>query len=655
MRNRLRRTRRPRSHRGTLESLEARVLLAGDLVAQWRAEDLSEILSDQAEVTEWVDSVASIQAVAEGQPRLIESALGGRSVIRLDTSDGIDGFKVTALKNPLSGANDFSVAVAFQTASTDLQGGQADWYKNSGLVDANSLGLTKDWGVSINAAGQLSAGMGSGFLRPIENVYSDTVGLNDGQFHVAVMTRSLGQVTLYVDGVPVSATSDADAGARAPLELVLGRSANGNPGFDGDLAEVHLYDGQLDPSKVASLSTELRDYYNNSRPQAEDDLYQFTEDQPLSAGMVPASTGVLINDTDADGETLQAVLVTEPSHGYLSLWPDGSFVYAPELNFFGSDSFQYVARDSAWDSEPATVTLTVQPKYDPAVAVPDEYKSSAGSALAVDVASGLLANDANPDLADLRAVLVQDVSQGQLLLAEDGSFTYDPQGFSGVETFTYRIDDGVGFSNTVEVALRINSPPVARDDQFVLDEDQLFSVTVNAGILANDEDGESDPLTVSLVDSTAHGQLTLNEDGSFNYQPGTNYSGSDAFTYRLSDGEVSSNLATVTLQIRPVNDAPIAVDDVYFGLTDHVFEIPAASGLLANDSDVEGDPLTAQLMTAPPIGDLTFSADGSFRYVPPAGFTGTTSFAYRAEDGSDPSSIATVRIAINSLESNSRL
>ena len=275
------------------------------------------------------------------------------------------------------------------------------------------------------------------------------------------------------------------------------------------------------------------------------------------------------------------------------------------------------------DSEPVTVTLTVRPSYDPAVAEPDQYKSLAGSLLVVDAASGVLANDANPDLVDLQAVLVQDVSQGQLTLAEDGSFTYDPQGFSGRETFTYRIDDGVGLSNTVTVSLRINSIPVARDDQYCSMKIRRSPLRAMRGSWPTIEDGESDPLTVSLVDPPVHGQLTLSNDGSFVYRPATNYSGSDAFTYRLSDGEDSSDLATVTLQIRAVNDAPKRREDVYFGLAGQVFEIPAGpGGLLANDSDAEGDPLTVRLVDPPAKGSLDVVGGRFVHYMPPAGFTG---------------------------------
>ena len=640
---------RQRQHR-QMESLETRTLLAADLAAEWLADDLNAELSDQALVSDWADAVSSIQAVAQGQPRLIKDALGGRSVVRFDVADGIDGLKVSAANNPLSRAGDFSVVVAFVTASTELQGGQAQWYRNSGLVDASQLGFTTDWGLSINASGQLAAGMGTGIVNSTENVYSDVADLNDGQLHVAVLTRSLSNLTLYVDGALAGASSSADDSARAVLDLMLGRAANEGPGFDGDIGQVRLYQGQLSASEVTDLSSDIRTYYSNSPPQAVADDYEFFEDASLLESFITPAAGVLANDTDADGETLTAVLVSEPSHGLLVLNDNGSFYYVPDHDFFGSDAFSYAAWDDFRASEPVTVSLEVIARYDPAVAQADRYKSLAGSPVVVAADQGVLANDLNPDQVNLRSMLVQDVAHGRLSLAEDGSFVYDPEGFSGLESFTYHIDDGTGTSNTATVTLVINTIPVAHDDIYEVDEDLPRSVSSAVGVTANDVDVEQDPLTVILVDSPAHGILSLEADGSFVYTPDPEYSGTDSFTYQVSDGEDISNVATVTLPVRAVNDVPIATDDVYFALAGQTVIVPAQDGLLANDTDAEGETLIAHLVDPPAQGTLNLAADGSFTYLSPNGFTGSVTFTYRADDSHDVSPIATVRIAINSLQ-----
>src|SRR5207249_1548430 len=107
-----------------------------------------------------------------------------------------------------------------------------------------------------------------------------------------------------------------------------------------------------------------------------------------------------------------------------------------------------------------------------------------------------------------------------------------------------------------------------------------------------------------------------------------------------------SNAATVTITINPVNDAPVAGNDTFSTNEDTALTI-AAPDLLANDSDVDGDPLTAVLISGPSDGSLALSADGSFMYTPGANFNGSDSFSYKANDGKADSNVATVTITID--------
>ena len=119
-----------------LEPLEARCLLAGDLVSQWLADDLNTTVGDGSAIVHWYDSVANIDAQAVGSPTLVTDAVSGRSTVRFDPVDGTDGFRIRSTVNPVVGATDFSVVVAFQTDSQSLQGGQGRWFDNTGLVDS---------------------------------------------------------------------------------------------------------------------------------------------------------------------------------------------------------------------------------------------------------------------------------------------------------------------------------------------------------------------------------------------------------------------------------------------------------------------------------------------------------------------------------------
>jgi VCBS repeat-containing protein len=182
-------------------------------------------------------------------------------------------------------------------------------------------------------------------------------------------------------------------------------------------------------------------------------------------------------------------------------------------------------------------------------------------------------------------------------------------------------------------------------DAYTTNEDTPLNVP-SPGILSNDSDPDGDTLTAVLDTGPAHGTLTLNTDGSFSYTPNANYNGADNFTYYANDGTANSNIAAVSLTINPVNDPPVAVDDSYSASEGTPFSV-AAPGVLGNDSDVDGDALTAVLDTSTTHGTLSLKADGSFTYNPEANFTGSDSFSYHASDGTANSNVASVTISVS--------
>jgi hypothetical protein len=193
----------------------------------------------------------------------------------------------------------------------------------------------------------------------------------------------------------------------------------------------------------------------NHAPVAVDDAgYSTYENTALT---VPAGTGVLANDTDADGDPLTAAITTPPSHGTVTLDADGSFTYTPTAGWVGSDHFSYVANDGTVNSAPATVHLILLTH--PPTATADSYSATENELLTVD-APGVLANDDDLDGDHLTALLVTDVSHGYLNLdASDGSFTYSPDGYTGTDSFTYRVFDGRYSSDPVTVTLNVTALP----------------------------------------------------------------------------------------------------------------------------------------------------------------------------------------------------
>ncbi|HEX4997947.1 MAG TPA: Ig-like domain-containing protein, partial [Terriglobia bacterium] len=285
---------------------------------------------------------------------------------------------------------------------------------------------------------------------------------------------------------------------------------------------------------------------------------------------------------------------------------------------------------------------------DAPMAVADSYNTDEDTPLVVS-APGVLANDTDVENDVLTAILVLGPAHGNLTLNADGSFSYTPDAnYNGPDSFTYKANDGQADSNMATVSLTVNpvnDAPVAVGNSYSTDEDTPLVVPA-PGVLANDTDVENDVLTAILVLGPAHGGLTLNADGSFSYTPDANYNGPDSFTYKANDGEADSNVATVSLTVNPVNDAPMAVADSYNTDEDTPLVV-SAPGVLANDTDVENDALTAILVLGPAHGGLTLNADGSFSYTPDANYNGPDSFTYKANDGEADSNVATVSLTVN--------
>ena len=391
---------------------------------------------------------------------------------------------------------------------------------------------------------------------------------------------------------------------------------------------------------------------------AVDDFYVTPTDTELQ---VPA-TGVLANDTDSDPTDLpnvHPILLTNPLHGTLALVGDGSLNYTPATGYSGPDQFTYEDGNGTDVSNVATVRLVVNASNLPPVANPDSYSAQQDTTLSIPVmggpASGILANDFSPEGLSLTAQVQSSTQHGVLSPNTNGTFTYTPEtGYTGPDQFTYVAEDSNGlFSPPTTVTLNVgvtNVPPVAVDDTFTATENQALFVS-GPGVLANDTDANHDSLSAFLVSAPVHGTLTLSGDGSFNYTPDPNFSGTgvnaDSFTYRASDGQSTSNLATVTINITPVTQAPIGRDDNYVVNQGQTLTVPTL-GVLANDSDPQNLPLTAVLVNGPLHGTLTggLSANGSFTYTPDPTYFGSDSFTYRAGNGTLSSDITTVNLSI---------
>lgn len=194
-----------------------------------------------------------------------------------------------------------------------------------------------------------------------------------------------------------------------------------------------------------------------------------------------------------------------------------------------------------------------------------------------------------------------------------------------------------------------NEPPVANDDFYEVDENMILNIEVSTGVLINDIDPDHDVLMAILHQNVEHGILDLFADGSFMYEPSPGYFGTDTFTYIANDGEFDSNIATVTIEIIMVNQAPISNDNDYITPENTTLTISVLEGVLSNDTDPDGDSLSSELLMTTTHGDLILSKDGAFTYTPFFNYYGIDSFSYRAFDGFAYSDEALVTITIEAV------
>lgn len=198
--------------------------------------------------------------------------------------------------------------------------------------------------------------------------------------------------------------------------------------------------------------------------------------------------------------------------------------------------------------------------------------------------------------------------------------------------------------SAVETLTSGNTAPLAAGDTYETNQGVPLVVPAN-GVLGNDSDAQSDPLTAAVDSPPAHGSLVLNPNGGFTYTPASGFSGADSFTYHANDGALDSNVATVSLTVKPANTAPLASAESYSTNMDTPLVVPAA-GVLTNDSDAQSDPLTAALNAGPSHGSLVLNPDGAFIYTPVTGYSGADSFTYHANDGALDSNVVTVSITV---------
>ena len=408
-------------------------------------------------------------------------------------------------------------------------------------------------------------------------------------------------------------------------------SFNPDAGYTGTTGFTYRVSDGFNLSQIATATIQVL----NNAPDPGEDWFYTPAGQSLAIGLADLKS----NDVDADNDSLTLSVSASPLHGTLTVQPNGDFLYQPNVAWSGTDTFTYTVSDGLATSAPATVSIKVS-NTDP-IGVSDFYNLRHDRPLVVTTTS-VIANDIDDDDDALSVILHTPPATGTLVLNADGTFVYTPEpGATGDVTFKYRVTDGIVTSAPVTATIRIrNAIPVGRTDSYQIHQGDTLSVSAGNGVLENDTDADNDQLAVSLFSGAAHGTLSLNANGSFSYTPNAGFSGSDSFSYCVTDGLVTS--APVVVSISVSNFAPVANSNAYTLVHDRIRTVAVGNGVLANDFDVDADSLTAVLVTGPSHGTLQLQTNGSFTYTPTSNYTGVDSFVYKAFDGSaysDPESV----------------
>jgi hypothetical protein len=358
-------------------------------------------------------------------------------------------------------------------------------------------------------------------------------------------------------------------------------------------------------------------------PVAADQSVTTPEDTPLA---------IVLTATDADSDPLTYRIATQPTQGTLS-GTAPNVTYTPAGNYSGADGFTFVANDGLADSIAATVTITVTAVNDPPVANSQSVTTPEDAPLAITLTATDVENS------PLTYSIVSGPTNGTLG-GTPPNITYTPTGnFNGSDSVTFTANDGVVNSNVATVSITVtavNDPPVANGQVVTTAEDTPTTIVLTA------TDTETASLTYSIVAQPTHGTLSAVTGNNVSYTPAADYNGADSFTFVANDGTAGSNVATVSIIVTPVNDAPVTAGQSVNTLED----TPLAITLTA--TDVENSPLTYSIVAQPTHGTLS-GTPPTVTYTPAANYNGPDSLTFRVNDGTVDSNVATVSLTVSSV------
>ncbi len=489
----------------------------------------------------------------------------------LANDSDVDGDTLTVNTTPLTNVSHGSLALnsdgSFSyTPNSNFNGVDSFTYQVS---DGNGATAQANVALTINATNDAPIAAPDSYSIMGNLMFSKMITDND---HLLSNDSDLDGDTLTVNTTPLTNVSHGS--------LVLNSdgsfSYTPNNNFNGvDSFTYQVSDGN---GATAQAVVTLTINSTNNAPVAVNDSYSFAEDFTWIRRVTDGDQ-LLSNDSDADGDTLtvNTTPISNVSNGSLTLNSDGSFTYIPNSNYFGNDSFTYQISDGNGGTAQATVTLIVHAMNDLPVAIADSYTFDEDITLTKLLSDGdsLLSNDndVDGDTLTVNTSPIAGVSNGNLTLNADGSFTYIPSSdFNGTDNFSYQVSDGQGGSAQATVSLTIqavNDAPVASDQIFSVDENKTHGDVIGT-IVASDK--EANALQYSLTSgdtglfdiNLATGVLTIRGNNPLDYETDTQH----IVTVTITDDGAPNTASTdinVTININDISESGTVNELASFG------------------------------------------------------------------------------------------
>lgn len=350
---------------------------------------------------------------------------------------------------------------------------------------------------------------------------------------------------------------------------------------------------------VGTLSITI--FTTNTAPIASEVLEEIQEDQMISDNL---SAYVI----DNEGGVLTFEVTNPPLHGILNLQANGNFIYTPNANYFGQDSFSFQVCDTGNMCDEGQVDIVIESVNDS----PSVFNESMTLNEDNQISGEVSMNDSDADGDVLSYSLITGTLNGTFELQPNGEFYFAPlENYYGEFVVAYNVCDNNNACTTGYIDLTvisINDGPVTQDGAQNINEDQIGSGNLEA--LVTDFDDEVH--LFSLITPPANGTIDLNPNGQFSYTPDLDYNGTDSFVYHACDDDNFCSSGVYSFNVASVNDAPQAFDDFRTINEDHTTN----GNVGLNDVDADDDDLFFTQLSAAVYGTIEFDIEGNFAYTP---------------------------------------